>query len=322
MERSKPKATVILPSMSAARAAQALESLAAQTVPHETIVVDNGSPGGEVAEASAAFEFTEAIRNDSNLGFSRAVNLGARAGTAPTLVIVNDDARYDPGFVERLVAAVEPARGVTMAAGVLRWAQDPKLIDTAGIEIDRTLLGLDYLNGEPLDILATDPPDPFGPSGGAAAYDREAFAAMGGFDEAIFAYFEDLDLALRMRLAGMTCRLAPDARGTHHHSATLGAGTARKDYLMGFARGYLLRKWGVVSPQRAPGVALRELVICTGQAIRDRNAQGVRGRRQGWIRAAGSGTFPERLVADHATLTMAQSLRRRARRRAAARRAR
>ena len=68
---------------------------------------------------------------------------------------------------------------------------------------------------EPLDVLDEGVPDPLGPSGGAAAYDREAFLRLGGFDERIFAYFEDVDLALRLRKAGWSCRLAPAARGTH-----------------------------------------------------------------------------------------------------------
>ena len=47
--------------------------------------------------------------------------------------------------------------------------------------------------------------------------------------------------------------------GTHEHSATLGSGSARKNYLMGFGRGYLLRKWGVLTPRRLPAILAREL---------------------------------------------------------------
>ena len=109
-------------------------------------------------------------------------------------------------------------------------------------------------------------PDPVGPSGAAAAFDRDAFLAVGGFDENLFAYLEDVDLVLRMRLDGGRCRLAPDARGVHEHSGTLQSGSARKDYLMGFGRGYMLRKWGVLTARRLPPVLIRELVICAGQA--------------------------------------------------------
>jgi GT2 family glycosyltransferase len=319
MPSAKHDAAVILPSVHGERTDAALTSLAAQTVAHETIVVDNGSPGSEVSEAAARFDFAGALRADRNLGFSRAVNLAAAQAGGRTLVIVNDDASYDPGFLERLLAALDPDAGVSMAAGVLRSARDESVIDTAGIEIDRTLLAFDYLHGQPLETLDSAPSDPFGPSGAAAAYERRAFERLGGYDERIFAYFEDLDLALRMRLAGLRCRLAPDAQGTHDHAATLGSGSARKDLLMGFARGYLLRKWGVVSARRAAGVALREAVICAGQALVDRNLEGVRGRRAGWKSAAEPSEFPAELVREEATLSLAQSLGRRAGRRAAIR---
>jgi N-acetylglucosaminyl-diphospho-decaprenol L-rhamnosyltransferase len=312
-------ATVILPSLHGERARAALTSLAAQSVAHETIVVDNGSPEAEVSEAAGHFDFARALRADRNLGFSRAVNLAAAQAGGRTLVIVNDDATYDPEFLERLLAPLDPDAGVSMAAGVLRSERDESVIDTAGIEIDRTLLGFDYMHGQPLETLGSAPRDPFGPSGAAAAYDRRAFERLGGYDERIFAYFEDLDLALRMRLAGLRCRLAPDAQGTHEHAATLGSGSARKNFLMGFARGYLLRKWGVVSARRAPGVAAREAVICAGQALIDRNLEGVRGRRAGWKSAAEPSEFPAELVREEATLSLAQSLGRRAGRRAAIR---
>ena len=172
-----------------------------------------------------------------------------------------------------------------MAAGVMRDAAEPGLIETAGIELDRTLLAFDYLNGEPLAVLDGSVADPIGPSGAAAAFSREAFQEIGGFDEGLFAYLEDVDLVLRMRMAGASCRLASAARGLHEHSATLGAGSERKDYLMGYGRGYLLRKWGVITPRRLPAVLARELAISTGQAVVDRNLGGVRGRVRG-LRAA------------------------------------
>jgi len=300
-------ATVVLPSLNGPRTREALRSLAAQTAPHETIVVDNSSPDREVSTACEEFAFARAIEAGENLGFSRAVNLAAAEATGEALVLVNDDARYDPDFVARLVAPLDPAAGVMSSAGVLRSARDERLIDTAGIEIDRTLVGFDYLHGRPLDVLSDAASDPFGPTGAAAAYDREAFTRLGGFDERIFAYFEDVDLALRMRLAGWGCRLAPTARGTHAHAATLGSGSARKNYLMGFARGYLLRKWGVVNPSRAPATITRETVVCLGQGLVDRNLQGVRGRRAGW-QAAARGTYPTEVVEATATVGLFDGL--------------
>jgi N-acetylglucosaminyl-diphospho-decaprenol L-rhamnosyltransferase len=292
---------VILPSLNGVRTREALSSLANQSASHETIVVDNASPDREVSAVCQEFAFARAIEPGENLGFSRAVNLAGAEATGEALVIVNDDARYDPDFIERLVAPLDPEAGVVAAAGVLRSEGDESRIDTAGVEIDRTLLGFDYLHGRSLDVLSEGTPDPFGPTGAAAAYHRETFARLGGFDERIFAYFEDVDLAVRLRLEGGTCRLAPKARGTHAHAATLGSGSARKNHLMGFARGYLLRKWGVISPRRAPAVIAREAVVCLGQALVDRNVASVRGRWAGW-RAGSGGAYPSELVAAAQTV--------------------
>ncbi len=306
--------SVVVPSLrGGARLRDVLDSLAGQTAEHETIVVDNGS-GGAVADAVAGRSGVEILALNRNAGFSRAVNLGARHAGGDALVLVNDDCVCDPGFVATLTGALAPSRGVTMAAGVLRDERDPSLIETAGVELDRTLLAFDYLNGEPVGMLEGGVGDPVGPSGGAAAYDRSAFLEIGGFDERLFAYLEDVDLALRMRERGWRCVLAAGARGTHAHSATLGAGSARKNYLMGFGRGYLLRKWGVLrSPGRAAAALARDAVICAGQIAFDRNAAGLRGRARGF-RAAAPGHYPEGIELG-AARGVAADLRRRAARR-------
>ncbi len=255
------------------------------------------------------------MRLDSNLGYSRAVNLAAARAEGDALVLLNDDSVVDPGYVRAITEPLDPGAGVVMAAGVMRDADSPELIETAGVEIDRTLLAFDYLNGEPVEVLEGEVADPLGPSGAAAAIWRDAFVEVGGFDEALFAYGEDTDLALRLRVAGGSCRLAKDASGLHEHSATLGSGSRSKDYLMGYARGYLLRKWDVLRPRRLPAVLAREVIWVAGQAIVDRNLGGLRGRVNGLRRGVATEVYPPaEVLSDPPTLT--ESLGRRWRRRA------
>ena len=228
-----------------ARLERLLASLAQDASSMQLIVIDNGAPDApSVAGLEGRFADAQVIAPGQNLGYGRAVNLGARRAEGARIVTVNDDCECRSGFVEALAGAIDPGAGTVMAAGVMLDAFRPSLIETAGIEVDRTLMAFDYLNGLPVDPTLAGAEPPFGPSGAAAAYDREAFLAAGGFDEAIFAYLEDVDLALRLRLAGGSCALAVGARGTHGHSSTLGSGSAAKNELMGFGRGYLLRKWG------------------------------------------------------------------------------
>lgn len=288
------RATVIVPTRGPrARVERLLDSLAAQTIEHETIVVDNGSPGGEVSRLCELRDGVRSIGLGRNVGFSAAVNLAAAKATGDVLVLVNDDCRCEPQFVEEIVRAIDPAAGVSMAAGVLRDFSHPELIDTAGLQLDRTLLAYDYLNGEPLEAASGPVADPIGPSGAAAAFDRAAFLGVGGFDERLFAYWEDTDLALRLLRDGHRCRLASAAVGIHEHSATLGAGSAAKNRLTGFGRGYVLRKWGVLTPRRLGPVVVREVGVLAGQALVDRNLSGLGGRISGWRAADPSERYPE-----------------------------
>ncbi len=313
-------ATVIVPTVvGGARLERLVASLADRPSGVEVIVVDNGSTDPGVGRLGDRFEGVRAIRLERNTGYSHAVNVAAREASGRALVLLNDDSVCEPGYVEAIVSALDPAAGVTMAAGVMREARDPARIDTAGMQLDRTLLVFDYLNGEPVACLDDGVGDPIGPSGAAAALDRDAFLRVGGFDEALFAYWEDVDLVLRMRLAGGRCALAPEARGTHAHSATLGPGSRRKNYLMGFGRGYVLRKWGVVrDPRRLAQVLLTDGAVCAGQLLVDRSASGISGRLRGFRAARRRSPFPDSALAGQAVVdgplrTLARRARRRAR---------
>lgn len=315
-------AAVIVPTvLGGPRLERLLDSLARQTTVAPTIVVDNASRGDEVEKLVARYEFAQRVRLEENAGFGRAVNLAARRAEAGTLVFLNDDCICEPRFVEEIAGALATGDGVVMAAGVLVDAREPDTIDTAGMEVDGTLLVFDYLNGEPVSSLGAATPDPIGPCGAAAAFDRDVFLELGGFDERLFAYWEDVDLVLRLRGAGGRCVLARDARGAHEHSGTLGSGSRRKNYLVGFGRGYVLRKWSVLhSPVRAAQTIVEDSAICAGQLLLDGNLAGARGRWDGYRAAAAVETYPypKAVLPRHrrALATLGARLRRRLRLRA------
>jgi N-acetylglucosaminyl-diphospho-decaprenol L-rhamnosyltransferase len=307
---------VIVPTVTPSRARFLLDSLrdADTDTDFETIVVDNGTGSPELDRAIEGLEGAYVLRLLRNEGYGRAINQAARQAQGEVLVLLNDDSVVDPGYVQRIVAPLDPTAGIVMTAGVMRDVRAPQLIETAGIELDRTLLASDYLNGEPIAVLDGPVADPIGPSGAAAAFSRDAFRESGGFDEALFAYLEDVDLVLRLRRAGGRCRLAKDARGVHEHSATLGPGSARKDYLVGYGRGYLLRRWGVLAPRRIPGVLVRELGQALVQSTIDRNLQPIRGRLDGLREGRRSESYPPPEVLGDPT-SLPDVIRRRWRRR-------
>jgi len=264
---------------------RALGGLRAQSRPTDVVVVDNGSTDGSREMVREEFPEVELLQHGRNLGFGPALNRAIAERPADPLILLNNDAEAEPRFVEALLDAA--AEGAESVAGVLSQETASGLIDSAGVVADSTLMGFDYLHGEPL-AAAERAAAPLGPSGGAALYRLGAFRAAGGFDERIFLYYEDLDLALRMRAAGARCRLAAGARAVHTYSAGLGAGSGEKYARTGWSRGYMLRRYGVMTRPRLAARALAaEAALCAGQLLRDRTAKGIGGRLRGWRDAAG-----------------------------------
>jgi GT2 family glycosyltransferase len=239
------RAVVVIPTWNArSLLSEALVSLEAQTVPVEIVVVDNASTDGTAEMLSTRFPRVTVVHNPGNIGFGRAVNRGAReAADADVIVLVNNDAVCAPDFVERLLEPFTDRR-IGMVAGVLLQGSAPGLVDSAGIELDTTLRSWDMLWNRPVEELAQTA-EPVGPCGGAAAYRADAFVELGGFDERFFAYWEDVDLALRFRRAGWGCARAPGARALHRHGATLGAASPAQRRLEAYGRAYVLAKYRV-----------------------------------------------------------------------------
>lgn len=272
---------VYIPNFNGARhLPRVLESLQAQSRPADVVLVDNGSSDDSVALVQKDFPEVAVLDLGRNLGFGPALNQAVREHRADPLILLNNDVECEPRFLEALLDSL--GEGVQSVAGVLVQEQAPALIDSAGVVADTTLMGFDYLHGEPV-AAALAAADPLGPTGGAALYRRGAFEAVGGFDERIFLYYEDLDLALRIAAGGGGCRLAGEARALHAYSASLGAKSGEKFARTGWSRGYMLRRYGVMS---RPGPALRALAcegaLCAGQLLMDRSAKGFGGRLRGW----------------------------------------
>ena len=189
-----------------------------------------------------------------NLGFSAGINRGVDASSAEVVVLLNNDANAEPGFLDAISRPFIDD-GVGMVAGVL-VVPGANIVDSAGVEIDRGLANFAYMGGSGVEKLKTPRQGLIGPSGGAAAFRRQAFEEVGGFDEAIFAYGEDLDLSLRLRANGWSCAFAPDARAIHVGSTTLGLRTVSQVAIASRSRGYMLGRYRI-----GPLWTITELVI-------------------------------------------------------------
>lgn len=264
-----------------------LESLGGQTVEHRVIVVDNGSQDGTVGLVRERFPTVHVVPLERNYGFAGGVNRGVEHGDGQFVVLVNNDVECDPPFLEQLVAPFERER-VGMVAGLL-LRPGRGMIDGFGLECDATLAAFQRFMGAPYPATPLHERNLLGPSGGAAAYRRDAFAAAGGLDERTFAYMEDVDLALRLRGLGWAAAGAPEATGIHLGSATFGHRSRAQVEIAGASRAYMLRKYGVLG--RGLTTAAWALSVEIGVTIVDtvagRDLAAARGRISGWKAAAG-----------------------------------
>jgi GT2 family glycosyltransferase len=303
------RATVVIPTFEAwPLLAEALEHLAAQTVAHDLVVVDNGSTDRTVELIAERFPGVRVVALDENLGFGRAVNRGVEVVETDVIVLVNNDVLCPPDFLAHVLAPFDDD-AVGMVAGVLLQHDRPTLVDSAGIELDTTLRSWDMLWNRPVEELV-GAAEPVGPCGGAAAYRTAAFREVGGFDDAFFAYWEDVDLALRLRLAGHRCVRAPNARALHKHGQTVGAASPRQRRLEAFGRGFVLARYRVArrSMVTRAAVALLDWPVLLVHLVVRREAGPIRERRRGT--RTGLARAPLRAPLELATVSVRTALRR------------
>ncbi|MFZ0043021.1 MAG: glycosyltransferase family 2 protein [Solirubrobacteraceae bacterium] len=187
-----------------------LSAIAAQTQPAaEVIAVDNGSSDGSVQHLRDAHPNVEVLELGRNTGFAHAANRGLQTSRHDLVALVNTDVVLAEDWLERMMAAAEAHPTAGSVACKMLALEDPEFVYDAGDVLrrdgaceQRGRFGRD-------DGRWNTAGEVFGACAGAALYRRDAVLSVGGFDERYFAYLEDVDLALRLRLAGWSCRYEP-----------------------------------------------------------------------------------------------------------------
>ena len=208
---------------------RSLRRVLAEPAVGEFVIIDNGSTPEEEAVQDAVAASDDRVilkRGQGNVGFARGANLGARSASGQLLIFLNPDAFLEDGCVAALQAAIKAAPTALVGARVLNEdGAEQRGARRGEVTPVTTLLSLTQLSrfrpfrGFEIHQEKTSLPDQVVPvptiSGACFAMKREAFLALGGFDEGFFLHVEDVDLCWRVRKSGASVLFHPGARVTH-----------------------------------------------------------------------------------------------------------
>jgi len=203
----------------------------ASATPTQTVIVDNATTDSSVRDVVAAFPGVRFIEAGGNLGYGRAVNVGAAAlpDGIEWILVTNPDTVFAPGSIDvlREVAESDPSIG---SVGPRILNADGSVYPSArALPSLRTGIGhalfarawpsnpwtARYLRS---DVYRSEDAEPAAAgwlSGAAVLVRRSAFDRIGGFDPRFFMYFEDVDLGKRLGEAGWVNLYAPAASVEH-----------------------------------------------------------------------------------------------------------
>jgi GT2 family glycosyltransferase len=199
-----------------------VDALALQTLStFSVVIVDNASTDDSIQTLRLPDDRFSLLEAYANIGFAAGNNLAIQRSKAEFIVLLNPDTVPRPGWLDALVEVAQANPSLGSVGSVQRRLSEPEVLD--GIGDVWHLAGTAWRARE--GVLRPDEvPDGeiFGPCAAAALYRREAFWAVGGFDERYFCYMEDVDLAFRLRLAGYGSMTAGRAVVLHAGSGITG----------------------------------------------------------------------------------------------------
>jgi GT2 family glycosyltransferase len=181
----------------------------------ELVIVDNASTDATADAARSLGSMVRVIETGKNLGFAGGCHVGADATRAPLLLFLNPDSQPQEQCLQRLrrAGAEHPDWGAWQAAVMLAGDR----INTSGGVVHYLGIGWAGDCDRPAAELPADDREIAFPSGAAMVVRRTTWEQLGGLDRAYFMYGEDLDLGLRLWLAGHRVGVVPGARVLHSY---------------------------------------------------------------------------------------------------------
>ena len=208
-----------------------LLALGAQDYPNfSVLVIDAHSAEDPTRRVAAILPHAYVRRMPERVGFSRAANevLGIVEGASHYL-FCHDDVAPAPSAVRIMVEEAFRSNAAMVAPKVLTWASPDRLL-SVGQSADKTGLPVDLVERGELDQEQYDAVrDVFCAPGGCTLVRADLFHALGGFDQNVDLFGEDLNLSWRAQVAGGRVVVAPDARVAHVEAIRSGLRDGWKD---------------------------------------------------------------------------------------------
>jgi GT2 family glycosyltransferase len=219
-----PLVSIIIPNYNGAPYLEVcLQSLLRQSYENlEIVIVDNGSHDNSVSVVRRLASQALLLSQGKNLGFAAAVNVGIRAAHGDWIAVLNNDTEAAPRWLSECVHAIHRHPEATFLACRILDFEERDVLYGAGDCFLRA--GVGYRRGQEQKDKTEyhREVEIFSACGCAAFYRKSAIEAAGGYDERFFAYFEDVDLGLRLQAAGLKGYFVPDAVIYHRGGATSG----------------------------------------------------------------------------------------------------
>lgn len=219
------------------------------------LISDNASEDGTVEHIRERVPGAKVLVNPRNGGFGYGNNRALEACETEYILLLNSDASIEVADLEILARTLDGNKGLAGVQPLLRLWGWPMVTLSSGCSMN------EYGRGYDMDSMHFQPFPHRSPgkvpciTAALSLFRTDALRSVGGFDERIFMYFEDIDLSLRLRAGGMDLLLHPEAEGLH----MLGASSERKAARVWELRSsaYLARKY-LGGPQcRIPGYWMR-----------------------------------------------------------------
>ncbi len=203
-----------------------LSGVAAQgDLVEEVLLVDNGSTDQTAEHVRCCHPRVRVCGLDYNAGYAAAHNLNFASARGEYFLALNPDVLLAPRYIKSLLAALSRDSGLGAAGGRLLAPGPGRILDSAGIvpTAGRTRF-VDRGRTEPATRFGNEE-DVFGACGAAALYRSAALREVSAVGEAPFAerffmYYEDVDVAWRLRDAGWRTRYVPSAEAVHERGGS------------------------------------------------------------------------------------------------------